>query len=139
MKPLICVMLSGVLFGTTAAAAGGRIDVKPDHKHGKHQRVRDDGRAGAVEIEVSFSPREMRVLREYYTPRYRSLPPGLQKKLQRGGQLPPGWQKRFETFPGVVERDLAPLPSGYRRGVIDGHAVVYNPRTRVIIAVGVLF
>lgn len=25
----------------------------------------------------------------------KSLPPGLQKKMSRGGQLPPGWQKKL--------------------------------------------
>ena len=26
-----------------------------------------------------------------------SLPPGLQKKVARGGELPPGWQKKLEV------------------------------------------
>lgn len=26
-----------------------------------------------------------------------SLPPGLQKKIARGGELPPGWQKKIEV------------------------------------------
>ena len=45
----------------------------------------------------------------------------------------------MEPFPVVVERELVVLPSGYRRGVLDGHAVIYNPRTHVIIDVAVLF
>jgi hypothetical protein len=31
------------------------------------------------------------------------------------------------------------LPADYRRGVIDGTAVIYNPRTRVIVDATVLF
>jgi hypothetical protein len=31
------------------------------------------------------------------------------------------------------------LPDGYRRGVIDGHAVIFNDRTLVIFDVAVLF
>ena len=52
----------------------------------------------------------MTILRNYYAPRYRNLPPGLQKKVARGGQLPPGWQKKFEPFPVVLERQLPVLP-----------------------------
>jgi hypothetical protein len=81
----------------------------------------------------------VRVIREYYTPRYRNLPPGLRKKYARTGQLPPGWRKKMEPFPVVVERELVVLPSGYQRGVLDGHAVIYNPRTQVIVDVAVLF
>jgi hypothetical protein len=50
-------------------------------------------------------------------PRYRTLPRGLQKKLARTGQLPPG----------------------YRRGVVDGHAVIFDDRTHVLLDVAVLF
>src|SRR5439155_6537377 len=39
----------------------------------------------------------------------------------------------LEPIPVVVERQLVVLPRGYRRGVIDGYAVVYNPRTQVIV------
>ncbi|PYR61723.1 MAG: hypothetical protein DMF85_01520 [Acidobacteria bacterium] len=73
------------------------------------------------------------MIREYYAPRYRALPPGLQKKYQRTGHLPPGWQKKLEPLPVVVERRLIVLPPQYRRGVMDGYVVVYEPRTQVII------
>ena len=86
-----------------------------------------------------FSAREIRIIRQHYAPRYRNLPPGLQKKYARTGQLPPGWRKKVEPFPVVVERELVVLPTAYRRGVIDGHAVIYNPRTQVIVDVAVLF
>jgi len=84
---------------------------------------------------VYFTPGHVRVIHEYYAPRYRALPPGLQKKLYRTGQLPPGWQKRMQPFPVVVERQLAPLPPYYRRGVIDNYGVVYDPRRHVIVDV----
>ena len=61
-----------------------------------------------------------------------------QKKLRQTGQLPPGWQRKLEPFPVVVERDLVVLPTGYQRGVIDGHAVIYNPRTQVIVDLALL-
>ena len=89
--------------------------------------------------DVYFTPGRVQVIREYYEPQYRSLPPGLKKKLYRTGQLPPGWQKKVRPFPVVVERRLGPLPSYYRCGVIDNYAVVYDPRRNAIIDVAPLW
>ncbi|HEX2454923.1 MAG TPA: hypothetical protein VHI99_14575 [Vicinamibacterales bacterium] len=111
------------------------------HGHGnkpqKHDQVADEGTR--VAVSVHFSTGEQRVIREYYTPRYKSLPPGLQKKVARGGALPPGWQKKMQPFPVEVERRLEPLPRGYSRGVIDGHAVIYSTQSHTVIDVAVLF
>jgi hypothetical protein len=131
MKSLIYALLAGVLLCSTAVAA-------PGQKHGGHKGGHDGDDTHAV-VNVHFSIGEVRVMREYYAPRYRALPPGLQKKLYRTGHLPPGWEKRMEPIPVVVERQMVALPTGYQRGVIDGHAVVYNPRTKVIVDIAVLF
>ncbi len=138
MKHAVRGMLCGLLVGGVVALAASLADARPAQKYKKHQRT--DAPAGTeVLVHVSFSPRDVQVLREYYAPRYRALPPGLQKKLRRTGQLPPGWQKKFEPFPVAIERQLVVLPAGYRRGVIDGHAVIFNSRTQVIFDVAVLF
>jgi hypothetical protein len=91
------------------------------------------------DVHVVFSSHDVRLIREFYAPRYRHLPPGLQKKLARTGQLPPGWQKKMQPFPVVLEHELVALPVGYHRGVIDGHAVIYRPGTSVIIDATILF
>lgn len=88
---------------------------------------------------VHFSLAEEQLIREYYAPRYRSLPPGLQKKVERGGQLPPGWRKKVQPFPYEIERRLAPMPRDCRRGVVDGHAVIYRTGSETVIDVAVLF
>jgi len=67
------------------------------------------------------------------------LPPGLAKKYDRTGQLPPGWQQKLRPFPVAVEQQLVVLPPEYRRGIIDGYAVVYNPRTQIIVDVAAVF
>jgi hypothetical protein len=82
---------------------------------------------------------DVEIVREYYEPRYRSLPPGLAKKYARTGQLPPGWARRIEPVPVIVERRLEPIPPRYRRGVVDGYVVVYEPRTQVVIDVAAIF
>jgi len=66
-------------------------------------------------------------------------PPGLQKKFYRTGQLPPGWQKKMQPFPYEIERRLPPIPDGCARGYMDGYAVVYEPRTRVIVDIHAVF
>lgn len=128
------------LIGATTIAlllAGGVLSARADHgkndkKHGKTH--------GSTNVAVSFtwSNRDVIVVREHYAPRYRKLPKGLRKKYAKHGQLPPGWQKKMEPLPVVIEREMVVLPAGYRRGVIDGHAVICNSRG-VIIDVAVLF
>ena len=119
-----------VLVGLVACAANLSFTTPSEagpNKHGKH------GNSGY------FAPYEVQVIRQYYAPRYQRLPPGLQKKLRRTGQLPPGWQKRFAPFPVVVERQLIVLPRPYRRGIVDGYAVVFDPRSQLIIDAAPLF
>src|SRR5260221_357983 len=62
-----------------------------------------------------------------------NLPPGLEKQLERNGTLPPGLQKRMQPCPVELERQLPPLESGYSRGVIGAHVVIYNRNTNVIV------
>jgi hypothetical protein len=90
-------------------------------------------------VNVVFSTNDVRVIREYYAPRYRALPPGLQKKYARTGQLPPGWQKKLQPFDPDVERHLVALPAGYRRGMVDGRAVIMDDRTHVVVDMAVVF
>jgi hypothetical protein len=71
------------------------------------------------------------IVRDYY--RGHRLPPGLAKQLARGRALPFGWQKRIQPVPGIIERRLAPLPYGYRRGIHNGAYVVYDSRRGVLV------
>jgi len=126
------VFLAGVILGADSPGQGrGKKHDNDDYGNGDT--------AAHVDVHVVFGSRDVAMLREYYAPRYRNLPPGLQKKVARGGQLPPGWQKKLEAFPDAIEQRLTPLPSPYRRGVIDGHAVIYNPRSNVVVDLAVLF
>ena len=108
-------------------------------KESKHTAAHGEKEsATSVAVSVSWGTRDLELVRHHYAPRYRKLPPGLQKKYARTGQLPPGWQKKMEPFPASLERECVVLPSGYHRGVFDGHAIIYNTRG-VIIDVAVLF
>jgi hypothetical protein len=134
MKKTMYLAIVGLLAASVAFASD------PKSKGKKDANVNgSDGTHASVAVHVSFLPREVRIIREYYAQRYQNLPPGLQKKYRRTGQLPPGWQKKMEPFPVAIERQLQVLPAGYERGVIDGHAVIYNNRTQVIADIAVLF
>jgi hypothetical protein len=124
--------------GVTAIVSA---DPKNGRRHSKKPHGNGMGASGETHVVagVRFSTADERAIHEYYRPRYKSLPPGLQKKVARGGQLPPGWQKRMQPMPIDLERRLGPLPREYGRGVIDGHAVIYDTRTRVVIDATVLF
>jgi len=139
MRLFICATLAGLLLGGVTAAAPSQGKAS---KHAHQKRARNDKDKGSdtsVSIHLAFASADVTILRSHYAPRYRHLPPGLQKKVARGGQLPPGWQKKFEPFPVVIEHQLPSLPPGYGRGVIDGRAVIYNSRTNVIVDMAVLF
>lgn len=128
MKGGVCALIVGVLMsGVVVESQGRRQKADPGV-----ERV-----AGSVRI--AFGTHDAQIIREYYAPRYRNLPPGLQKKLVRTGQLPRGWENRFEPFPVAIERRLVALPAGYRRGVLDGHAVIFDDHSHVIVDVAVLF
>jgi hypothetical protein len=133
---LTCLILTGVLssavFVDRAQADDGRGKFRSrsrtpvfyddrDHRHRSY-----------------FPGRDVTVLRDYYRPYYRPLPPGLAKKYYRTGSLPRGWEKRMRRVPVYVERDLYRLPRHYHRGFIDGRAIVYDGRG-MIIDVAVLF
>ena len=130
MRRAIVLTIAAVLSG--GAALGAEQHGKGNKHHGEAET------AQPVSAAVSWRSHDVEIVRQYYAPKHRSLPPGLQKKYERTGQLPPGWQKKMEPLPVAVERECAPLPAGYRRGIIEGHAVIYTSRG-AIIDVAVLF
>ena len=133
----VLIAIAMVAVAATPLAAHQKGHGKGAAKHDVADVAARDGTH--VSADIHFSIGEQRVIREYYAPRYRSLPPGLQKKVARGKPLPPGWQKKLQPFAPEVERRLTPLPAGYGRGVIDGHAVIFSTGSHSVVDVTVLF
>ena len=104
----------------------GRGHSDDDHGNGRGHGNGNQGR--------HFRDEDAGFLREHYSGPT-DLPPGLRKKYYRTGTLPPGWEKRFRPLPPVVVQRLPPPPPYCERGYIDGYAVVYDRRTRVIMDV----
>lgn len=136
MKRVLAMSVVALLLGGAVLTADKDGKGKK-HKSAAHATVHETS-GSSVHVHVAFGAREVEVLRTHYAPQVRSLPPGLAKKYARTGQLPPGWQKKMQPIPVAVERELVVLPAGYRRGVIEGHAVIYNSKG-MIIDVAVLF
>lgn len=73
-----------------------------------------------VDVKITAPEREIitTYVKSYEEPKKpgkkpKSLPPGLQKKVARGGKLPPGWEKKLthgEVMPVEVYQECHPLP-----------------------------
>jgi hypothetical protein len=127
MRSLICLVIIGLFLGMAPVHAGqGRGNANFKVARTATKPVSD---VDIVVRSVGWTPREIEVIRTHYSQQSSNLPPGLQKKVARGGQLPPGWEKKMQPFPASVDRVLLPLPGGYQRGVFGGHAVIYNGTT----------
>ena len=102
--------------GKGAAESKGSRDAKGSSQQEQRHSYRDDDKGKASRDErrdyddrrLSNNDRDRllrRVMSEHYgveylsdRHRYQSLPPGLRKKLQRGGDLPPGWRDKSYNF-----------------------------------------
>jgi hypothetical protein len=137
MKSLSKVMAIALV---TALAGSGLVSSPAEgaQKPAKYKRTRAIPRDD-VRRDVAFPARDVRILSQYYAPQHRSLPPGLQKKLRRTGQLPPGWQKKMRPFPSGLERQLILLPPRYERGFMDGYGVIFDRRTQSIVDLARLY
>lgn len=94
-------------------------------------------------VRVVFSDSDRHLIRSYYEPRYKKLPPGQVKK----GRIPPGhaWRVRqlqplpeeayWRYLPHDLDRRLSPLPAEYVRVVIGTDVAIMNIRTRVVVDV----
>lgn len=138
MNRLMALMCAGIVLGAAAGAVDAAQGRGKAQSAGKSDRAVTAPAPGGS-VSIVFSPRDITLIRTHYEQRYRNLPPGLQKKLARGGSLPPGWQKKMEPFPASLERELIVLGSGHKYGVYDGHAVIYHPLTHAILDIISLF
>jgi hypothetical protein len=132
VKPLLTVMLALMVGGSVFASHAEAGDRR---HHGKHGR-------GVVVYESRYDryyrPRDVVVIRDHYRPYYRPVPVDVSRYYYRGGYLPQGWHRRIRPVPVYLEPELVVVPRGYRRGIIDGRAVVYNDRG-FLLDVAVLF
>jgi hypothetical protein len=99
---------------------------------GNNNKNQQDEDQGGDHDSRYFRREDYGALQRYYTGP-RDLPSGLRKKYYRTGKLPPGWEKKIQPFPPELVRVLPPPPPNCERGYIDGVAVVYDRKTRIIL------
>ncbi len=105
-----------------------------DHGNGngkRHKNKESQGQDGGQDSRY-FRREDHGAIQRYYNGP-RNLPPGLRKKYYRTGKLPPGWEKKIQPFPPELVRVLPPPPANCERGYIDGVAILYDQRTRIIL------
>src|SRR5688572_21970902 len=105
VKRLIVLTIAGVFLATAVLGAAHQGKSKKQKNSTPAAVSSGAAKETAVAVTVSWGTRDVEIIRRHYAPRYRNLPPGLQKKYARTGQLPPGWQKKLEPFPASLERD----------------------------------
>jgi len=91
-------------------------------------------------IDIRFTDADKYIIQDYYRrnlppglAKRSTLPPGLQKQLQRKGSLPPGLSA--EPLPHDLERNLSRLPEGYIRVRIETDIFIMRAATKEIIDV----
>jgi hypothetical protein len=124
---LLAVVMTPVWVGCVSSPRYGEVEVRDPH----------------VSMRVVFTDHDRRLIRDYYEPRYRSLPPGLAKQ----GKLPPGhaWRVRpnqpiheeaqWRYLPTALDQRLSRLPPDYARIIIGTDVAIMNIRTRVAVDV----
>ena len=119
----------------------GRVYQRGDRTDHDYRTYRDRDRQGDIAVRVVFNDRDRDLIREYYTPRDRRLPPGLAKQ----GKVPPGHARKlfrgaplpadayWHDVPRDLEVRLSPLPDGYVRVLVGADMVIMNVRTRIVV------
>lgn len=118
------VTLSLLMTGLPAGAAEGKGKKDKSPKDSASQTETKPGDSKKEPwVGVTITAGEQEMIRSYVKSfeeppvkldkKPRSLPPGLQKKLDRGGSLPPGWEKKLiksQIMPVEVYKECHPLP-----------------------------
>ena len=133
---IVSFALVGSLAGAQGQGRGRGGQQQPEQSAG------DKVRQALPPSEPVFTTAERTVITRWFTTnrsnlppglaKRETLPPGLEKQLRERGTLPPGLQKKIQPLPVELERQLTPIPTGYRRVVIAGNVIVMNPTTGLI-------
>lgn len=99
--------------------------------HGEHHE--HEGRPVRVEEVYYFGDRDREVLHRCLS-RYDfdSLPPGIQKKLARGGSLPPGLARKQRALPASCDDRLPRLPHNVVRVIVGNRILVLEGGNHIV-------
>ncbi len=123
-----------------SSTAGASTAVASSAQAAPRTKVREFNESAAVP--AAFGPRDTTSIHNCFTQhaselppglaKRESLPPGLERQVQKGGTLPPGLQKKVQPMPDVCESQLSPLPQGYQRVVYGNRVMLIGPGSKII-------
>ena len=143
----------------TLAADKGKPHEKKDSKEAavaEHPQSGDSVERRGAAPETAISPSEREIIRTFVDQRTTKpgekahrLPPGLAKKMARGGKLPPGWEKKLQpgqvvsadiwsethSLPKEILAKLPPPPPGTILVAVEGRVARIIEKTREILDV----
>jgi hypothetical protein len=136
------------------------VDAKHPSKGAEKREEKRDDKKEEPWLNIEIIPTEREIIRNYIVQwqekegkskgqKVRSLPPGLAKKVARGGELPPGWQKKvargevvsdsifkeMRRLPDEIILKLPKQPKGTVLMAVDGKVVRLAEATRTILDV----
>jgi hypothetical protein len=120
----LALILCGIALASSLATIAADKGEKNKKKSSPNETAaHPEGHQAEAKREIGITVTEREIIRGYCVQikkpgkkgMVRSLPPGLAKKVARGGRLPPGWEKKLvkgETIPVEVFREEChPLPT----------------------------
>ena len=145
-------ILSCLLLVYTLSPVYGKDDLSVNHEKNKNNQTTFQSRLKKWLEKVTtpqdnaITPEEKKIIKEYLKGvsakkknkvKKKSLPPGLAKKLARGGTLPPGWQMkvaRGEVMDYEVYNNSMPLPEELLRKLltIPEGTVLLQVRNKIV-------
>jgi len=118
---------------------------------GGQSGVATQSRGTGIDIDITLGSEELRVIHDWFgnganleglppgLAKRETLPPGLQRQLQRNGTLPPGLEKRVHRLPWDLESRLPSKRAGVSRIVIGGNVILLEEATQLILDIAALF
>jgi hypothetical protein len=105
----------------------------------KNKKSTDGGRPSIIDSEeIAFTASQRTIILDYFasegsaaSSRSKPLPPGIAKKVARGGALPPGIAKRY--LPQDLDVRLPPPPIGVERVIVGGDVLLVQISTGAIL------
>lgn len=140
MLRIVAVVLAASLAATTPALAQGKGKDKGNAHHGQGggsitERVIEGVATGV--LGAILTDEERRIIHRWFgehpdAVRTKALPPGIRKKLARGGAMPPGIA--MQVMPDELYRQL-PRRYGHHYEIVGTDVVLVDTATRIIIDV----
>ncbi len=104
----------------------------------KKDQVRNDQVTTSPGVQIVFSATERRLITQYFASpeaarsmNAKPLPPGIAKKVARGGALPPGIAKRY--LPQDLDGRLPPVQVGTERVVVGTDVLLVQVDTGFVL------